>query len=114
MSDVSITQRIDDLLARLRNNDAAARDELINVTCARLLLLTRRMLGGFTRLRQWEQSEDVSQNAMLRLRRALDEVTPRTPAEFYGLAAEQIRRELLDLTRYYFGRAGEPPAQRSD
>jgi RNA polymerase sigma-70 factor (ECF subfamily) len=113
MTDASITQRIEELLVRLKKNDAGARDELINVTCQRLMVLTRKMLGGFGRLRQWEQSDDVSQNAMLRLRRALDEVTPSTPAEFYGLAAEQIRRELLDLTRYYFGRGGDRNAAPS-
>jgi RNA polymerase sigma factor (sigma-70 family) len=113
MTDASITQRIEELLVRLERKDPRARDELINVTCQRLLVLTRKMLGGFGRLRQWEQSDDVSQNAMLRLRRALDDVTPTTAAEFYGLAAEQIRRELLDLTRYYFGRAGERNAAPS-
>lgn len=106
--EVSITDRVAELLARLHRGDAKARDELINVADLRLQHLTRKMLGGFSRLRQWEQSSDVSQNAMLRLRRALDDVSPRTPAEFYGLAAEQIRRELLDLTRYYFGRGNAP------
>lgn len=114
MTDGSLSQYIDDLLARLKNNDPDARDELINVTCQRMLFLTRRMLGGYSRLRQWEQSEDVSQNAALRLRRALDEVAPKTAAEFYGLAAEQIRRELLDLTRYYFGRGGERGAATAE
>jgi RNA polymerase sigma factor (sigma-70 family) len=109
--EVSITDRVAELLARHKAGDSKAGDELINVASVRLQHLTRKMLGSFSRLRQWEESSDVSQNAMLRLRRALDDVAPSTPAEFYGLAAEQIRRELLDMTRYYFGRGSQGPPE---
>jgi RNA polymerase sigma-70 factor (ECF subfamily) len=36
----------------------------------------------------------------------LQEVTPATPRAFFRLAALQIRRELLDLARHYFGPHG--------
>lgn len=94
-------------LDRLQAGDAAARAQLINRACERLRRLTLTMLRDFPRLRAYEEAEDVLQNAVLRLLRALDVVTPATTADFFRLAAQQIRRELLDLTRHYFGPCGQ-------
>jgi RNA polymerase sigma-70 factor (ECF subfamily) len=55
---------------------------------------------------RWEQTDDVLQNAAVRLCRALNEVQPSTVADFFRLAATQIRRELLDLARRYSGAEG--------
>jgi len=59
------------------------------------------MLRGYPVVQDREQTGDVLQNALLRLTRALREVRPTSTAEFFSLAAEQIRRELLDLVRYH-------------
>jgi RNA polymerase sigma-70 factor (ECF subfamily) len=64
------------------------------------------MFRTFPSLRRWEETSDVFQNASIRLCRALEEVTPRTAADFFRLAALQIRRELIDLARHYFGPEG--------
>lgn len=104
MADSSTTHMLQGFLDRLRAGDLTARDELINHACNRLVAITRKMLGRYSRLRAWEQTDDVAQNAMLRLRRALEEVHPATVREFIGLASVQIRRELMDMTRHYFGR----------
>ena len=61
---------------------------------------------GYPRLRRWEQTDDVLQNALLRLHQSLASVQPATSREFYGLAALQIRRELIDLSRRHFGPLG--------
>ena len=53
-----------------------------------------------------EQTDDVLQNAVVRLLRALEEVRPPSVRAFFGLAATQMRRELLDLARRYQGRGG--------
>src|SRR5262249_4690219 len=50
--------------------------------------------------------DDVLQNALLRLLRALEQVRPASVREFFGLSAEQVRRELLDLARHYYGPEG--------
>jgi RNA polymerase sigma-70 factor (ECF subfamily) len=42
----------------------------------------------------------------VRLIRALREVRPASMREFYGLAATQVRRELLDMTRQLYGPHG--------
>ncbi len=77
MSEATTTQRLQACLDRLRTGDAAAREELFGIACDRLTVLTRKMLHrGYERLRQWEQTEDVAQNAKLRLLRTLEEIVP--------------------------------------
>ena len=77
---------------------------MINLANKRFVELARKMFRGFPKLRAWEQTDDVSQNAAVRLRLALEAVMPETVREFFCLAAEQIRRVLIDMTRSHFGR----------
>jgi RNA polymerase sigma factor (sigma-70 family) len=112
----SPSSEIQNWLDRLRQGDLAARDELLQFVGKRLYRLARKMLRKFSRLKRWEDTDDVLQNAMLRLCRALEAVAPASAREFFSLATLQIRRELLDLTRHYFGPQGwaanhESPAQ---
>jgi RNA polymerase sigma-70 factor (ECF subfamily) len=81
-------------------------DELLRHACDRLRVLARKRLRGFPDVRRWAETDDVLQNAMLRLHRCLTEVKPPTVAAFFGLAALQIRRELLDLSKSVFGPEG--------
>jgi RNA polymerase sigma factor (sigma-70 family) len=92
-------------LERLKAGDAAARDELIRHSQERLGQLAHRMLRS-SRVKRWEQTDDVLNRALLRLHKALSEVQPDSVGGFFGLAAEQIRRELIDLYRHHFGRDG--------
>jgi RNA polymerase sigma factor (sigma-70 family) len=88
-----------DLIARLQAGDRSAEDQLVRAILARFQNLARRMLNKFPDLRHLEQTGDVVQDSLLRLLRALKEVTPQTTRDFFNLAAEQIRRQLLDLAR---------------
>jgi RNA polymerase sigma-70 factor (ECF subfamily) len=101
------TLRVQRCLDRLRTADPAAREELLATSCTRLNALVRKMFHADGRLREWEQTDDVFQGAMVRLCRALGAVSPATPREFFRLAALQIRRELIDLARRHFGPAGD-------
>jgi RNA polymerase sigma factor (sigma-70 family) len=94
------------LLPQAVAGDGAAVDALLRYTCERLTSLTHRMLGDFRRVRRWTETADVLQNALLRLVGALREVKPQTPREFLALATLQIRRELLDLARRFYGPQG--------
>ena len=76
--------------------------------------LTRKMLRGYPALRRWEQTDDVLQNALLRLYRSLNEVRPQSVPEFMGLAATQIRRSLIDLARHHIGPKGEAAHHQTD
>ncbi len=88
----------------------------------RLRQLARKMLRRFPRVQRWVDTDDILQNAELRLLRALQTVRPDSLRSFFNLAAEQARRELLDLVRYFYGPyslgtqhdsdgAGGPPGQ---
>jgi RNA polymerase sigma-70 factor (ECF subfamily) len=105
-------------LEQLRHGDQAASEEarngVITHACQRLEALTRRMLRHYPRLRRWEQTGDVLQNVVLRLHRSLATVRPDSPAQFYGLAVTQIRRELIDLARHHFGPEGAAGKHHTD
>jgi RNA polymerase sigma-70 factor (ECF subfamily) len=98
--------QIQGCIDRLRSGDESARDELLAHASERLTRLTRKMLRDFPGVHRWEQTDDVLQNAALRLIRALGEVRPPTAADFFRLAAAQVRRELIDLARRYSGAHG--------
>ncbi len=72
----------------------------------RLQRLARKMLRDFPGVARWALPEDVAQNASLRLWRSLQDVAPPTARDFYRFAAAQIRRELLDMARHFFGPQG--------
>jgi RNA polymerase sigma-70 factor (ECF subfamily) len=105
MPDASTTY-LQGVIARLGTGDPAARDDLLHHSYDRLHRLAHRMLQDFPRLRRWEDTDDVLHRAHLRLIRALEKANPGTVREFFGLASTQIRRELLDLSRHYFGPEG--------
>jgi RNA polymerase sigma-70 factor (ECF subfamily) len=86
--------------------DEAALDALLRHCSDRLTILTRRMLGEFQRVRRWAETGDVLQSALLRLVGALRSVQPQTSQEFFALASLQIRRELIDLARHFYGPQG--------
>jgi RNA polymerase sigma-70 factor (ECF subfamily) len=100
------TLNLQSCIDRLQNGHEDARNILLDCASARLLNLTRAMLKDFPRVHRWEETDDVFQNAALRLHSALKSVTPTTVPEFISLAALQIRRELLDLARHYYGPEG--------
>jgi len=106
--------QLQNLIDIAQNGDAAAHDALLNHACDRLLRLTRKMFHGYPNLRRWEQTDDVFQNAMLRLHRALAEVRVESVRHFFNLAAVQVRRELLDLAKHHFGPEGGGAKHHTD
>jgi RNA polymerase sigma-70 factor (ECF subfamily) len=88
-------------VARIRAGDLSAREEMLTATHGRLERLARKMLRRFPTVGRWAECDDLLQNAVLRLLRALQGVEPTSVRDFFGLAAEQMRRELLDLARHY-------------
>jgi RNA polymerase sigma factor (sigma-70 family) len=107
MADAAVnTLQLNDWVDRMRAGDRAARDELLRAVCNRLERLARKMLQRFPGVHRWAETDDVLQSALLRLLRALEQVRPGSVREFFGLAAEQMRRELLDLARHFHGPEG--------
>src|SRR5580704_17424795 len=98
----STTVQVQGSLDRLRSGDCGARDHLVRHACGRLERLTRKLLMNYPGVHRWAQTDDVLQNALVRLLSALKDLAPTTVRDFYALSALQIRRELLDLARHYF------------
>ena len=100
------TTVIEGWTGRLLSGDESARAALIEAALVRLTNLARKMLGSYPGVRRWEQTDDVLQNAFIRLDRAMRVVTPPTARDFFRQAAVQIRSELIDLARHYYGPEG--------
>jgi RNA polymerase sigma-70 factor (ECF subfamily) len=65
-------------------------------------------------VKRWEETDDVFQNATIRLTRALSKVALDSSQHFWNLAAVQIRRELLDLAQHYRGSVGVGAKHHTD
>ena len=95
--------RLTTCLERLAAGDLTARGEIIEVCADRLWVLAHRMLSRFPKVRRWNDTDDVFQNAAMRLHRALGQVPIDSPRSIMALAATQSHRELIDLARRYAG-----------
>lgn len=95
-----------DLVRLVRHGDPTAKDQLLHHACDRLLRLTRKMFRSRPDLARWMQTDDVFQGSLIRLHRALAAVEVTSLQHFFNLAAVQIRRELIDLSRNHFGPHG--------
>jgi DNA-directed RNA polymerase specialized sigma24 family protein len=100
------TTHMRDWLVRWRAGDRSAFDELLRQTTARLERLAHKMLSDYPNVRRWADTDDVLQNTLMRLSRTLKKMQPDSVLAFFGLAAEHLRRELLDLARHFYGAAG--------
>ena len=106
--------QIQGLIDLAKTGDPKAKVLLLDHACERLLKLTRRMFRGYPGLRRWEQTDDVFQNSLIRLHRALSTVQLESVRHFFNLAAVQIRRELLDLKKHHFGVEGHATHHHTD
>lgn len=95
--DAALTESV----ARLAAGDLSARERILERCGTRLRLLARRMLRRFPEVHRHDDTDDVFQQAALRLHDALGDMTRRgeTPRSIMALAATQVRRTLLDLAR---------------
>jgi RNA polymerase sigma-70 factor (ECF subfamily) len=102
MSQDRTVTEIERLLACLRDGDLNARDTLFQCARHRMERLAHKMLEGFPRVRAggyW--TDDVLDPAAMKLYKLLQAMVPppATALHFFRLTAQQIRRELIDLTR---------------
>jgi len=102
-SDDTISPEFATCLKQLADGDLSARDRIIELIADRLHALAHRMLGRFPGVRRWEDTDDVFQNAAMRLHRALAAMQVESPRSIMALAATQLHRELIDLARRHNG-----------
>lgn len=101
-------------LDKIKAGDRSARDVLMEHARERLHRLTRKKLEDFRGVARWVDSEDVLQNSLLRLRKALIKVQPNEVQGFFALAAKLIEQELIDLYWKYKGMLGGSAGPDSD
>ena len=89
------------LLQKMNEGDTDARNEVIRLFQNQMTRIARKMKGGYGSVIRWEQTEDVLQQAAIRLFRALDSVQVKDTHHLLSLMALQIRRELTDMSRHY-------------
>ncbi|MCC9606113.1 sigma-70 family RNA polymerase sigma factor [Blastopirellula sp. JC732] len=106
-SNSGTTQQIDVILAAERQRPAAAYDLIIESALERLQRQTKAMMRSYPRLARWEQTDDVFQEAVIRLYKSLKKVKPESARHFFNLATMQIRRTLIDLARHHLGPMAE-------
>jgi len=111
---VGNTTRLQSWLDLWRAGDESAREQIIQHSCERLRKLTRRMFKYDDRLRRWEETDDVFQQALFQLHDSLLDVRPESVRQFLGLAALQIRRTLINLSRHHFGPLGAASKHQTD
>ena len=106
MNDPLRISDLDQTVMRLKNGEPSAREELIQISWDRLHQLAKKMLGDFPAVKRWEETDDVFQRATVRLWESLKIVRPENTRHFFNLAALQIRRELIELSRSLNGPLG--------
>lgn len=94
-----------DCLERMAAGDPQARDRVLELVTGRLRTLAHRMLARFPAVRRWDDTDDVFQNAALRLHRSLGQMRLDSPRSILALVATHVKRELLDLARRHAGPA---------
>lgn len=114
MAEQHSDESLQPLIDRLQSGDPTALEAVIGHSVERLRRLARKMLKSYPKVRRWNETDDVLQNALIRLHRALQETKPETTAGFFGLAATQVRRELIDLARHHYGPEGDAAHHASD
>jgi RNA polymerase sigma-70 factor (ECF subfamily) len=102
------------LIDLANRGDLKAKDLLLEHACDRLLKLTRKMFRNYPGLRRHEATDDVFTKSLMRLSRALEAVQVESVRHFFNLAGLQIRRELLDLKKHYFGPQGHATNHHTD
>jgi RNA polymerase sigma factor (sigma-70 family) len=95
----SETRHLHELLDRWQAGDRSAADVLCRRVARRFELLARKMIGRFPNVRVLADTDDLLQDAMLRLLHTLTKLRPATTRDFLNLAAVHLRRTLLDLSR---------------
>jgi RNA polymerase sigma-70 factor (ECF subfamily) len=114
-AELSNVKRTTELLDLWQAGDTSARDRLLEHCCERLRILVRKMLRQqFPHVGRWEQTDDVLQRALLRLHQSLNAVNLESGRHFHNLAATQIRRELIELARHYYGPQGHGSKHETD
>ncbi len=99
------TSQVSGVLDLWERGDSSARERLMAYVSDRLRSLASAMLRS-NPVRRWEQSDDLLQQALVRLNRSIERARPAHSRALLELAALEMRHALVDLARHYFGPCG--------
>ncbi len=85
----------------LLNNPEDEAADLTDLVYEFVERVSRRLLAEFPAVKRWDESDDICQQAAIRLFLSLQEVEIEDRRHLENLAATQIRRTLIDLARSY-------------
>lgn len=98
--------RVTRLLARAKDGNTIARDELVDSVYQRLNGLCQAIKSRFPGVNAYEQTGDVMGQVWPKLLRELSQKEFRDSAHFFSFSAVLIRNVLIDLLRKYYGKNG--------
>jgi len=91
-------------LAAYSRGEPEARDRLLIACRARIEKLAHWLLGSHPEIRRGaHDTEDILQDACVKLWRAIESEQPESERHLHALAAMQVRRIVIDLTRKFGG-----------
>jgi RNA polymerase sigma factor (sigma-70 family) len=90
-----------ELFDRLPEGGDSVREEILRRSQEQVRRMARRMLQRFPGVQTVAETDDVLNNVLLRLTAALRDIPIASRADYFRLAAVQVRRELIDLARHY-------------
>ena len=103
-----------EILMQIREGDTSATERLFAYCLDRFKLLSKRIFNTRKDLHFFEESDDLLQDALIRLHSAVTNLKPETTRALMSLALQHIRWALGDLARELRRKARELPLGDSD
>ena len=100
------TEHLEKLLAQFRNGDQDSKFQIVEFSFKRFKKLAKRMIASYPLLRSKADTDDLLQNFLIRLTKAIESIIPNSSVDFFQLASVLMRNELIDMGRKLFGKDG--------
>ena len=100
------TQHVEKLLQLLKKGDENSKIQIVEFSFKRFGKLAKRMITSYPLLRTKADTDDLLQNFIIRLSKAIDSIVPKNSLDFFQLASVLMRNELIDMGRKLFGKDG--------
>jgi len=102
------TQRIERCLLAVAGGESRtmARNELLACAVRRIREIVRRELRQHPEVGRWEQEDDLVQEVLIRVDRAVQDARPEFVGQFFVIVAQHARWATVDLIRRHFGPMG--------
>ncbi|WP_296456317.1 sigma-70 family RNA polymerase sigma factor [Rubinisphaera sp.] len=97
---------VEEIITRLNAGDEAAKEELITAAYNRMMAMTRKIKRSYQNVNRWEQTEDIFQQAAVRMHKALVSMEINDEQHFWRLTAQHIRWTLIEVSRKHYGPNG--------